>query len=216
VDECLPTIAPCSWQGRVLPDHGEIWNAPWKVDAAAWETGVLKTSARLKVSPFDIERRVELRENEIHLTYALTNRSSFAESYLWAMHPLLRLVAGDQLELPASTRSLLPSSPWIDNLAKSALNGNCAKAFATPLTEGIAAIHNSITGERLEFEWNPAENNTLGLWLTRGGWHGHYHFAIEPTNSTADALADAADRKQCGIIKAGGVARWQICLRVKA
>ena len=36
---------------------------PWQVDAAAWETGVLKTSARLKISPFDIERTVELREN---------------------------------------------------------------------------------------------------------------------------------------------------------
>ena len=22
-DECLPTIAPCTWRGRSLPDHGE-------------------------------------------------------------------------------------------------------------------------------------------------------------------------------------------------
>src|ERR1700735_5370414 len=25
-DECLPTIAACSWQGRELPDHGEVWS----------------------------------------------------------------------------------------------------------------------------------------------------------------------------------------------
>src|ERR1039458_10375594 len=26
MDECLPTILPCSWRGRQLPDHGEVWN----------------------------------------------------------------------------------------------------------------------------------------------------------------------------------------------
>ena len=25
-DECLPTIAPCVFKGRSLPDHGEVWN----------------------------------------------------------------------------------------------------------------------------------------------------------------------------------------------
>src|ERR1041385_3849854 len=32
MDECLPTIAPCSWQQRNLPDHGELWTADWSVD----------------------------------------------------------------------------------------------------------------------------------------------------------------------------------------
>src|SRR5271168_3795782 len=36
VDECLPTIAPCLWQGRKLPDHGELWRASWSVDDDAW------------------------------------------------------------------------------------------------------------------------------------------------------------------------------------
>ena len=37
LDECLPTVAPCTWRGRTLPDHGEIWALPWAVDAAALE-----------------------------------------------------------------------------------------------------------------------------------------------------------------------------------
>src|ERR1700690_4239136 len=24
IDECLPTILPCAWRGRELPDHGEV------------------------------------------------------------------------------------------------------------------------------------------------------------------------------------------------
>ena len=60
MDECLPTIAPCSWQGRNLPDHGEVWALPWTVDARAWENGMLRTTVRLKISPFDFERTIEL------------------------------------------------------------------------------------------------------------------------------------------------------------
>ena len=52
-DECLPTIAPCSWRGRELPDHGEVWNVPWAVDPEALENGILKTSVRLEISPFE-------------------------------------------------------------------------------------------------------------------------------------------------------------------
>src|SRR5258706_2720611 len=40
VDECFPTIDPCSWQGRELPDHGEIWSVPWQVDGGAWENSI--------------------------------------------------------------------------------------------------------------------------------------------------------------------------------
>jgi hypothetical protein len=214
MDECLPTIAPCFWQGRNLPDHGEVWCVPWKVDAPAWAGGVLKTSATLKLSPFEIERTVELREKEIRLGYRLRNRSAVEERYLWAMHPLLRMCAGDQLELPASTRSLLNGEGWIGDLDSAISDGDCAKVFAAPVSEGFAAVHNPSTGDRLEFEWSPIENDTLGLWLTRGGWHGHEHFALEPANGDADTLTLAAGRKRCGLVAASSSVTWQVCLRV--
>src|ERR1041385_6285269 len=67
MDECLPTIAPCSWKGRNLPDHGEVWSAAWTLDAAAWESGRLRTSVSLKISPFDFERLIELEGKEVRL-----------------------------------------------------------------------------------------------------------------------------------------------------
>ncbi|MEI9960441.1 MAG: hypothetical protein WDM76_04700 [Limisphaerales bacterium] len=131
-DECLPTIAPCSWQGRELPDHGEVWSAPWKVDAQAWENGILKTSLKLKISPFEFERTIELVENEIQISYQLNNHGATDESFLWAIHPLLRLQPGDQLELPASTRALLNGATWIDAMTSAIPEKNCAKIFAAP------------------------------------------------------------------------------------
>jgi len=214
VDECCPTIAACSWQGRQLPDHGELWAAAWAVDSGAWENGVVRTSVTLKISPFEFERTIELQENEIRLSYRLNNRSDDPERYLWALHPLLRLQPGDQLHLPASTRALVKPAHWIDAVDSATPVGNCEKVFARPVSDAVAAISNPRTDDRLTFEWDAAENNTLGLWLTRGGWHGHHHFAIEPANGEPDALATAAQRKQCGVVAAHSSANWLVTMRV--
>jgi len=130
------------------------------------------------------------------------------------MHPLLRVRAGDELMLPASTRTLLNGGTWVDHVDSVIPEGGCSKLFATPLSEGVAGIHNRNTGDRLDFEWSPAENNTLGLWRTCGGWHGHEHFAIEPTNADRDSLEAAAARMRCGVLAGSGTASWQVRLRV--
>ena len=214
IDECFPTIAPCIWQGRQLPDHGELWNLPWTVDDISWSTGILKTTARPKLSPFEFTRTIELHQNEVRVEYQLTNCGGARERFLWAIHPLLRLQPGDQLELPGHTRTLFNGETWVDAIASALPPNLCAKIFASPVSEGWAAIHNPKTGDRLQIEWDPEENNTLGLWLTRGGWHGHHHFAIEPTNSDADDLPTAAARNQCGTLAAHGAKSWQLCFRL--
>src|SRR5258708_2625122 len=214
VDECLPTIAPCSWQERDLTDHGEVWAAAWTLDFEAWERGLLRTSVSLKISPFDFERTIELQENKVRLSYHLVNRGAAEELYLWAMHPLVRLQIGDQLELPASTRALLNGAAWVDAVNSTNPKGNCEKIFAWPVSEGQVAINNPETGDRFEFVWDAGENNTLGLWLNRGGWHGHHHFALEPANGEPDVLTAAAQRKRCGVVAAGASVAWQVCIQV--
>ena len=213
-DECLPTIEPCVWHGRKIPDHGEVWSSAWEVDEETWQKGALKTSVRLEISPFDFERVIELEETEIRFNYQLSNRNASPEYFLWAMHPLLQLRDGDRLILPQSTRNLLNGETWVDAIESSAPTGNCAKLVAGPLSEGVAGIHNEKTGDRFEFSWDIAENNALGLWLTRGGWHGHHHFALEPTNAGADSLTAAARQEWCGMLAGSGTATWQIRLRI--
>jgi hypothetical protein len=215
-DECFPTIAPCVWQGRKLPDHGEVWNAPWQVDAKAWADGLLKTSVRLNISPFELNRTIELQGRDIRINYHLENLSPLAEAFLWAFHPLLNLLGGDHLVLPASTRVLLNGATWVDSVPLSIPEQSSAKVFAQPLTEGLTGIHNRFTGDRLEFEWNPSENNTLGLWLTRGAWYGYHQFAIEPTNAGTDSLARAMEQNHCRMVPAFTSVSWQIRLRVGA
>lgn len=213
-DECLPTVARCSLRGRPLPDHGEVWSVPWKVDDEAWEKAVLKTSVELPVSPFGFERTIEITGKQARLSYCLRNRSPVAERYLWALHPLLAVQPGDQLQMPATTRALLNGEPWIDAVDSYIPDGGCSKVFASPVVEGSVRIQNSRHGDELTLEWNPAENDTLGLWLTRGGWHGHHHLAVEPTNGANDALEVAATEKRCGTIPALGSRLWSVAVRL--
>jgi galactose mutarotase-like enzyme len=216
IDECFPTITPCVWRGRNLPDHGELWNTAWDVDGAAWQNGVLTTSVHSAISPFRFERTVQLENNEIRLSYRLSNMSGNAESFLWALHPLLRLQPGDQLQLPDSSRVKFNGTAWIDAVDVAIPEALCAKSFAWSVCEGRAVIENSTTGDVLEFAWNPEQNPALGLWLTRGGWHGHHHFAIEPANGDHDSLATAAENGRCGTVAPRDTVGWEVSLCVKS
>ncbi|MFO1499645.1 MAG: hypothetical protein U1G07_14840 [Verrucomicrobiota bacterium] len=214
MDECLPTIAPCSFRGRNLPDHGEVWSVPWELDEADWTHGCLTTRVCLPVSPFAFERRIRLRNNEVQFDYRLSNTGKRAEPFLWAMHPLLRLEASDHLILPADIRKGLPGPEWAGPILAAVSPGSCAKLFLAASCLGTAAVRNPATGDSLQFAWAPSQNGSLGIWLTRGGWHGHEHFAIEPTNGQPDALAEAIVRKQCGLVEPGSPVSWHVTLTV--
>jgi hypothetical protein len=213
-DECLPTIAPCVWKGRKLPDHGEVWSVPWEIDLKTFDRGVLKTSVTLAVSPFNFGRNIELHGNEIRLDYQLENLSNQPEKFLWAMHPLLPVSDHIQLALTAETKNFLAGKPWIDGLKFNTDKPSCVKTYASPLREGRASVVNTAARDRLQFEWDTTRNNTLGLWLTRGGWNGYHHVALEPANGAADVLTDAVKAGQGGLLAPKEKQSWQVTLRV--
>jgi hypothetical protein len=102
---------------------------------------------------------------------------------------------------------------WIDSLEFSAAASLCDKAYAGPLRAGEAEIRNSI--DRLIFTWDANHCDTLGIWLTRGGWNGHHHIALEPANGAPDSLAVAAGEwKRCGVVPAFGRKSWSVKIRV--
>jgi galactose mutarotase-like enzyme len=214
-DECLPTIAACTWNGRALPDHGEAWSRAWELDTNAWERGVIRTSVRLPVSSLHFTRTIELSGSSLAVGYVLENTAPIAQEFLWAAHPLLTLHEGDQLELTDETRFQLKGQAWPESLQVKEGSPGCSKLYAGPLRRGQAGVFNPRTGDRLTFEWDTAECDTLGLWLTRGGWHGHHHLALEPANGAPDSLAAASQAKRCGLIAPHSQKTWHLRLRLE-
>ncbi|MGH7944835.1 MAG: hypothetical protein ACREF9_07480 [Opitutaceae bacterium] len=231
-DECVPTIEPCNVGGRELPDHGEAWSAAWSLESAALERGVVRTSLRLPRSPLTITRAVALSGAAVVLDYELVNHSSEPQPFLWALHPLLSFEEGDRLRLAPGVRTLRVESARNPDAARGAAwtwpspqfgvdlehlrladNDGYAKFFAGPLDCGWAALENARTRDRLEFRWPVSEHPFLGVWLTRGGWKGFHHPAIEPTNAPCDGLAEALKAPTPALfVPPDGARRWQVLL----
>jgi galactose mutarotase-like enzyme len=234
-DECFPTVGPCPWADRDLPDHGEVWSQKWEIEA---DHDSITTTLQCPVSPFAISRRVALHGSEVNLRYSVKNTGTTEEAYLWAFHPLLNIAPGDRLELPASHFQAdmsmnCPFGGWADQWDRQwdwprPVNGidladmdfgphraAAVKLFTPSLREGRAALHNPHTGDRLEFLFALSEIDTLGIWINRGAWNDFHHVAIEPSLGAPDRLDIAAGRtKRCRHLPAGGAASWAFTLRL--
>lgn len=212
-DECLPTIAPCLFQGRALPDHGEVWSVPWTIDPAAFQRGELKTAVRLPVSPLDFERTISLSRNAIWADYRLINRNDRPEAFLWALHALLPVPENGMIEASREAAASVGNPAWLDSLNLDGEEPKCSKRFAGPLSEGRACVRDRSSGDALHYAWDAASNPWLGLWLTRGGWNGYHHLALEPANGASDSLAEAAmENRSCGVIPALETVAWRVTI----
>jgi galactose mutarotase-like enzyme len=230
-DECFPTIEACEWQGRRLPCHGEVWSVPWKLDEQAWERGIISTTVTCRQSPFELNRQLSLRGNQVHLNYLLRNKGEQPEAYLWAFHPMMRVNSDDRLELPEEVRILqvegargvpenAPESDWswpspfagfeLDRFELGANESASVKGFTGKLKESAARIASQANGEYFEISWEAEPNPFLGVWINRGAYQGfQYVAALEPTNGQTDFLSK---HHMPRLLSAGAQCSWSITI----
>lgn len=236
IDECVPSVAACTWRGRAVPDHGEVWAEAWTLEPGELAAGRLSATVPMRIAPLVFRRTIRAETaGTLVFDYALTNRGEAAEDYLWCVHPLFTIEPGDRLELPAEMTSLrlnggLGDRPiafgdvWrypepfpgvrLDRLETPGMPRGCVKGFAGPLQEGRAAIFNERTRDRLELSWDARELPYLGVWLNRGH-AGFHHVALEPASGAPDSLADAVTQwRQFATIAPGATARWSLRWRL--
>jgi len=212
-DECLPTVAPCSYGGRDLPDHGEIWTSSCRFDQEALESGIIETSLELPLSPLRFTRTLTIDGDRLRVAYRLENLSDQPQAFLWAMHPLFKVRPGDTLDLPAELRAQIPEGQdWTQTLELG--EPAYSKLFVHAPEGAEVTLKNSASGRGLTLQWDGDPNPFLGLWLTRGGWHGHHHLAIEPTNAACDSLAEAVPDRSLRPLKPFETLEWKVSLRV--
>ena len=236
VDECVPSVGGCAWRGRTIPDHGEVWAEAWTLDAAELAAGRLSATVPMTISPFVFQRTIRPEAaGDLIFDYSVFNRGTETEEFMWSLHPLFTIEAGDRLDLPAEVTSFRLNGgvgdrpinfgdTWnypepfmgcrLDRMETPGLPKGCVKGFAGPLQTGRAAIFNEGTGDRLELVWDAAVVPYLGLWLNRGHG-GFHHVALEPTNAAPDSLRDAVEQwRQFATIAPGATARWSVQWRV--
>lgn len=220
IDECLPTVLPCSLGDLHLPDHGEIWSRAAHLDEEALSSGELSCSWQLHSLPLAFTRTASLTGTSVRLRYCLTNLAKEPTPFLWAWHPLFTIQEGDTLHIdPEVTHCYAAENevlPWPEarpgqDLARADLGTAepaAAKVFLGPLAEGRAVIQGR--SSRLSLSWPAAQFPWVGVWITRGAWKGLHHWAVEPTNEPVDHLSDLSPQHPLTLLAPSESREWEI------
>ena len=219
-DECIPTVAACTSGPTEYADHGDAWTSAWQVTGAGLEPH-LTMKVNLDSVSSTLERTIHLLPDGLRYEYRLRNLSPRPQRILWAFHPLIPLEPGTQLQFPqhgwqwrtesieapgGDTAHIPETVPglidWV--LARPAGAPACAKLFArTP--PGLNRITIDRNGSKLHVSVEQQHIPWVGVWVSAGGWHGHHHLAIEPSNAGYDAVSAASDLP---LLAPGGTRAW--------
>lgn len=202
-DECVPTVNPCVWRGRNLPDHGELWPLAWREDGDA-------LTVDFPVSPLRLRRNLTLAGEVLTAAYELSNLGAELEPVLWAMHPLFTIHPGDHIQLAPGASAELGAPAWLDTLDVSDRTPACVKTFVSAAHGATASIISATTGT-LTLSWDADWATHLGLWLSRGGWNGYHQLALEPTTG---ACNDPTESDALPVVQPGETRRWSVSIKV--
>jgi galactose mutarotase-like enzyme len=223
LDECLPTVMPCTVGTAQPGDHGELWNRPPTFDEDMARKGVFACHWLLKSLPLAFERRISIHRSEIRFHYRISNRADSETPFLWAWHPLFTWKRGDQIHTgekfcltPEGERLPWPvTQPGMD-LSRAMFPKNvtpAAKVFLGPLAAGRAAIV-AKNGATLTLEWPAELFPYAGIWITRGFWKGLHHWAIEPTNAPVDRLSDIHEPSRVTHLAPHEAREWTLTVKL--
>ncbi len=243
-DEMFPTIVACEYpvsgekNGVFLPDHGEVWAIPWKLQPSI--SGSLKLSVDGKVLPYRLVRTLAYSaENVLKMHYELVNLGHEKMPYIWAAHP--QFVCGDQAEIifPPQVTEVCNTIPsdwgwgepetcfhWpeavnpsgqrvrIDHTGAPSLK-LARKFFVLPeISVGWVGLVRKPLNDWLYLEWNPDQVPYLGVWVDEGALSHETIAAPEPTTGFYDSLAVAWEKKQVTNISPNEMQTWTLKVHI--
>ncbi|MCC3373241.1 hypothetical protein [Cohnella sp. REN36] len=241
-DEMFPGIDACAypespWQGRAVPDHGEVWSQPWRFRP---EGATLRGEVEGIHFPYTLEKSISMPAHDtLRMQYAVTNRSNAPFSFLWAAHPLFCAREGMRIRVPDRLKEIEVSYSAGSRLgafgdkrswpiARSAAgevdlsivgppDGRHAEKyyFTERVTEGWAALEDPETGEAVVLRFPADRVPYLAVWANAGGYGGFEHVALEPATGRMDDLAHAIGRGQEAAVGPGERYAWHLELSLR-
>jgi galactose mutarotase-like enzyme len=239
-DECFPTVAPSSYlfNERVIhwPDHGELWTQEWNFELEE-DRVVLKASGVNLL--YEFEKEIQLKGNQIQISYRVKNTSYRAFDYIWSSHPLLEIDDQDELLIDEKVdrvsihetneegqiRKKETGWPYVSgdktdySVVQAETSDHAMKLFAEQVEKGRAGLYRKQTDETILFEFDTERTPHLGIWLCYGGWPedaetGSYTVALEPATASFDKLSDAIDNAEHKVIEPGECHTWNMSLEI--
>ncbi len=219
-DEVFPNDAACTFRGRQLHDHGELWSQPWQVVAPSRSMLVLKYAC--STVPVEAEKAIFVRDGEIRIRYLFENLSDRPLPFLFKLHPALAIEPGDEICLPPCSiepvdtgfstiigkASPTPFPTAFDGDGKevqvNVVPGPEAQKqeffYATALSEGWCGLRNHRTGTALTMTFDRAHIPYVWVFQSYGQWRSHYVLMLEPCTNVPYDLNTALLMNTCAVL----------------
>lgn len=228
-DELFPNDAPTHFEGRDLPDHGELWCQPWKMEV------VRETAAEVTVhlcrpsTAMLVEKWITLRAGEtvLRFRHRITNLGKVPANFLWKLHPALRVGEHHRVDVPGRRAEFVgPDWSRLDGaerefdwpIARNAAGETADLRFVLPATSGkrdfvyVKELKDgwcAVTDTRRQVGFGLVFPRDVFKWvwlfMPAGGWRGIQTVILEPCTAYPKDLHIAAKNGTCSRLEPGGV-----------
>ena len=218
-EELFPNDAAGEFDGRNLPDHGELWNAAFDVversDSMAW------LRRECKAVPAVVDKRIEADPEAPRFTvhYRIQNTGDERLWFLFKLHPAVRIEPGDEILLPGGavapvdagfSRMLAGPGTWprgprlgggtID-LSVVPERGELKEfVYVSDMPDGWCGLRRSRTGQSIIFKYPRDVLPYCWIFMTYGGWRDYYTVVLEPCTNIPKDLGEARRRQSCAFL----------------
>lgn len=199
-DEMVPTTHACQSldEQHTLPDHGEIWSRPWKVESVSQTSATL--SIKLTTRTLEFWRKVSLGHSGINIQYRISNTGPFDVPAFWSGHPLF--CAKDVTEV-----TIFPDTELIQTSSTSQVIKQTFLPQDLPATTSVEywckpddAIEKITlkrkSGESLSLSWKHSEIPYFGIFIDNAEYSKEMVIAPEPAIAyrVTERAAESANR----------------------
>lgn len=243
-DEMFPTIVACDYpglgenSGTPLPDHGEVWALPWRVEAGTEEQLMLAVAG--KALPYRLKRTLTYaRPDTLQLDYQLDNSGSETMPYIWAAHPQFACGQAAEIVLPRPVNRVCNTIPaewgwgapeteyaWPESIDPQgnpvrldevgpATRQQARKFFVLPdVRIGSMALVRKPSQRWLRMAWSPSSVPYFGIWIDEGALSHTSVATPEPTTGFYDSLETAWEKKEVTTIGPGKTHSWTVSVQL--
>jgi hypothetical protein len=239
-DELFPNDEPARLDGRVYPNHGEMWTNAWHADLRTdGDSAELALSTECAIAGCRMEKRITLRAGEakIHFHHRLTNLGNRVLRGLWKLHPAFAVAPGDRVLIPARRYALEPAClasfegaplSWEGPVVEfggrrvdvrevlPASSRELRFLYGLDLEEGWCAVYDPTRRLAAGLAFPKDLINTCWLFATYGGWRDHYVAVLEPCAGYPFQLEAAARAGQAFTLAPHGTREARVVFAARA
>ncbi|MCI0679610.1 MAG: hypothetical protein L0Z63_11305 [Actinobacteria bacterium] len=229
-EELFPNDAPESLHGVELPDHGDLWSVPWRIEDLTSETLSL---AAMSVSGQTLVRKsMSVEGPNLAISYRMERLRDNPLRYLFKLHAAIAVDEHCRIDLPGGFVEKV--DPGVGNLlgpdqtarrqswptpvdlgqCRPASSGTNEFVYVHDLPQGWCAVADRRLGCRMTISYPTEYFPYCWIFMTYGGWRGHNVVVLEPCTNYPKVLGEAIEEGRAASLMPRAIEEFTVTVTV--